>query len=134
MPSFNDKGDYISPSYYITIPSEVCWCGTIEPEAKLLYGGIAALCTDRGFCEPTYEDLAQLLKTEVENVKRWVRSLRDQKFIYLEKKTSYVRIYLNKECKKRFEALKRSEKKRLEKLASMPNDLSSFEEGQSCFY
>jgi hypothetical protein len=121
--------DTCRPSFFTIIPSEVRWCRTIESEAKLLYGDIASCCCIRGYCDASYKYLASLFDTEIENVKRWLKSLKEHKFIYIDSGEVYIRIYVNKESKKKFEDLKKQEKRRLQVESVVLADIKPPEDG-----
>ncbi len=92
------------PAYYAIIPAEVRYCKNLEPNAKLLYGEITALCNLEGFCWATNKYFADLYDVDVRTVKRWLESLKENNFIHVEstKKAfdSQRKIYINHQIKK----------------------------------
>lgn len=72
------------PSYYAIIPAHVRYCKEIEMGAKLLYGEITALASDEGYCWATNQYFADLYDIEIRTIQRWIKSLKDQKFIVVE--------------------------------------------------
>lgn len=63
------------PSYYAIIPAFVRY-SKIEPNAKLLYGEITALCESEGYCFSTNEYFAELYDVKVRVVQNWLLSLK----------------------------------------------------------
>jgi len=73
-----------SPSYYSVIPANVRYCKNLEPNAKLLYGEITALCNKEGYCWASNKYFADLYDVDESSVKRWIKSLQDENFIVIE--------------------------------------------------
>lgn len=99
-----------NPSYYAVIPAHVRYCKEIEMGAKLLYGEITSLTHAEGYCWASNQYFADLYSVDVRTVKRWLKSLSDQKYIQIEtsKKidedgiTSIRKIWISPEIKKVF--------------------------------
>ncbi len=70
-----------SPSYYAVIPANVRYCKDIEPNAKLLYGEISALCNKEGYCWANNRYFADLYGVEIRTIKMWLESLKAHNFI-----------------------------------------------------
>lgn len=69
------------PNYYAIIPAPVRYCKDITPNAKLLYGEIAALCGKEGFCWATNAYFANLYEVGASTISEWVASLSRNGFI-----------------------------------------------------
>ncbi len=87
------------PHYYAVIPADVRYCKDLESNAKLLYGEITALCNKEGYCWASNKYFAELYDVEIRTVQRWLKSLSDNKFIFIsneqdENKQSIRKIYL----------------------------------------
>jgi len=68
-------------SYYAIIPAEVRYDQSLSANAKLLYGEITALCSEKGFCWATNSYFAGLYKKDVVTISRWIAQLIDKKYI-----------------------------------------------------
>jgi hypothetical protein len=78
------------PSYYAVIPAEVRYDKNLEPNAKLLYGEITALCNRSGFCWSGNQYFADLYDVDLRTIKRWLSSLKENNYIWIEHdKTSF---------------------------------------------
>ena len=75
------------PGYYAIIPASVRYDDKITPNAKLLYGEITALCRKQGFCWATNDYFAGLYKTSEKTIGRWIKTLKDRKYIFCKDKT-----------------------------------------------
>ena len=64
-------------SYYCIIPADVLDDERIPDGAKLLYGEITALCSEKGYCFASNEYLASRRHTSVPTLKRWLNNLID---------------------------------------------------------
>lgn len=82
--SFSVENQHPKPSYYAIIPANVRYCKALEPAAKLLYGEITALCQKEGFCWATNKYFSELYDVDESTVKRWLASLKVEKFIFLD--------------------------------------------------
>ena len=103
----------LKPAFYAIIPAHVRYCKDLEPNAKLLYGEITALCQQEGYCWATNQYLADLYEVNISTIKRWITSLEDNKFIFIDHvKNGFQdqrRIWISEEIKKHFtEAQKRA--------------------------
>ena len=74
------------PSFYSIIPAHVRYCKDLEPNAKLLYGEITALCNQQGYCCAINQYFADIFKVDRRTISRWLKSLKDQKFIFINTK------------------------------------------------
>ena len=72
------------PSYYAIIPSNVRYCKDLEPNAKLLYGEITALCNKEGYCWAGDQYFADLYGAGLSTIKTWIASLKKLGFIWTE--------------------------------------------------
>lgn len=86
------------PSYYAIIPANVRYCKDLEPNAKLLYGEITALCSKEGYCWATNRYLASLFDCGLRSIQYWLASLQKNNFIVIEHESDEFnpqrRIYL----------------------------------------
>lgn len=69
-------------SYYAIIPADVRYDQDLQPNAKLLFGEITALCNDKGYCWASNQYFAELYNASIPSVKRWINALVDKKYIY----------------------------------------------------
>lgn len=69
-------------AYYAIIPANVRYDKDLAPNAKLLYGEIAALCNEKGYCWASNQYFAELYGVSVLSVKRWVNSLVTKGYVY----------------------------------------------------
>ncbi len=72
------------PSYYAIIPAVVRYCRDLEPNAKLLYGEITALCSQEGYCWATNRYFAELYDVEIRTIQYWLESLVKNNFILVD--------------------------------------------------
>lgn len=70
------------PSYYAVIPANVRYCEALQPNAKLLYGEITALCNKEGYCWASNSYFAKLYGVDTRTIRRWLSTLRENGFIY----------------------------------------------------
>lgn len=73
-----------TPTFYAIIPANVRYCKDLEPNAKLLYGEITALCNKEGYCWASNSYFATLYDVEERTIKNWLHSLKDLGFIHVE--------------------------------------------------
>lgn len=69
-------------SYYAIIPANVRYDKDLAPNAKLLYGEIAALCNEKGYCWASNQYFAKLYGVSFLSIKRWVNSLVNKGYVY----------------------------------------------------
>ncbi len=72
------------PGYYSITPAEVRYCKALEPNAKLLYGEITALCNKEGYCWASNSYFAELYEVDTRTVRRWLESLKENNFIVVQ--------------------------------------------------
>ena len=65
------------PNYYAVIPAPVRYDRELSASAKLLYGEIAALSDQRGYCWASNGYFAELYSVDKSTIKRWIGELRD---------------------------------------------------------
>lgn len=92
----------IQPSFYAIIPATVRYDKDLNPNAKLLYGEITALCKREGYCWASNSYFAELYGVSKVTISRWVKNLIDKGYIvsdikYKEgsKEIKERRLYLN---------------------------------------
>lgn len=68
-------------SYYAVIPADVRYDKALPANAKLLYGEITALCSEKGFCWASNSYFAELYDKEVRTIKRWISQLVEKGYI-----------------------------------------------------
>lgn len=71
-------------NYFAVIPANVRYDSTLNPNAKLLYGEIAALCNKHGVCWASNNYFAKLYNTTISTVSRWIKALKDKGYIVTE--------------------------------------------------
>lgn len=71
----------IQKSYYAVIPAVVRYDSRLCSGAKLLYGEITALCSEKGFCWAGNEYFAGLYGVTIRTIIRWVQELHDGGYI-----------------------------------------------------
>lgn len=64
-----------NPNYYSIIPANVRYDKELMANAKLLYGEITALCSDKGICWAGNEYFAELYSVSKETISRWISQL-----------------------------------------------------------
>lgn len=64
-----------NPSYFAIIPATVRYDKELEPNAKLLYGEISAMCNVEGFCWAENSYFAELYNVSVFTISRWISKL-----------------------------------------------------------
>lgn len=75
-------------SYYAILPANIRYDPDLPPNAKLLYGEITALCSEKGYCWASNEYFAKLYNVDKRSISRWISKLEEKK---------YIRIQINKE-------------------------------------
>jgi hypothetical protein len=95
-----------TPSFYAIIPAHVRYSKDLEPNAKLLYGEITALCSVEGYCWASNDYFAELFDVEDRTITNWLKSLKDNGFIFVETKTEGLqrerKIWVSLEIKNMF--------------------------------
>lgn len=71
-------------TYYVIIPACVRYDENLVPSAKLLYGDIAALANEKGYCWATNDYFAKLYKVSKKSISMWIKSLCAAGYIKLE--------------------------------------------------
>lgn len=71
-------------SYYAIIPAIVRYDRELNPNAKLLYGEITALCNKKGFCWATNKYFAELYNVSERTITDWIKRLEDKNYIKTE--------------------------------------------------
>lgn len=71
-------------AYYAVIPGNVRYDNSIPPNAKLLYGEITALCSEKGYCWAGNLYFSELYNVSKETVSRWVKTLADRGYITID--------------------------------------------------
>lgn len=72
-----------SPSYYAIVPARVRY-SDITANAKLLYGEITALSSEKGYCWASNKHFSDLYGVSTKQVSLWFKQLSDKKFIEIE--------------------------------------------------
>ncbi len=72
-----------NPNYYAVIPADVRYSKKLEPNAKLLYGEISALCNREGYCWANNRYFSELYGVDSRTIQRWLQSLQKENFIVL---------------------------------------------------
>jgi len=75
------KDTEVKKSYWAVIPADVRYSKKLQPQAKLLYGEISALCNERGFCWASNKYFADLYEVDTRTVQRWIASLEKDGFL-----------------------------------------------------
>jgi uncharacterized phage protein (TIGR02220 family) len=71
----------LKKGYYAIIPANVRYDENLNPNAKLLYGEITALCNEKGYCWAGNSYFANLYKKDKSTIARWIRELEDNGYI-----------------------------------------------------
>ena len=71
-------------NYFAVIPANVRYDSTLNANAKLLYGEIAALCNKHGICWATNSYFAKLYNTTNVTISRWIKVLKEKGYISIE--------------------------------------------------
>lgn len=77
--------------YDITIPANVRYSDKLTAGAKLLYGEIEFFCKRDGYCLKRNIYFAELYKTNLHTISRWIKSLHKNQFVKCRIKQKYVR-------------------------------------------
>ena len=65
----------MNKSYYAIIPANVRYDTELNPNAKLLYGEITALCNEEGYCWATNDYFAELYNVSKISISKWINLL-----------------------------------------------------------
>ncbi|MEM9674308.1 MAG: helix-turn-helix domain-containing protein [Bacteroidota bacterium] len=65
----------IQPAYPISLPAAVWQSPELSPSAKLLYGEIAYLCENEGYCPLSYSYFAERHYVTRKTIKSWLAQL-----------------------------------------------------------
>ncbi len=71
-------------SYYAVIPGFVRYDNNLVSVAKLLYGEITALCSEKGYCWATNEYFSNLYNVNKKTISRWLKGLSEAGYIAME--------------------------------------------------
>lgn len=71
-------------SYYAIIPANVRYDPDLTPNAKLLYGEITALTSDKGYCWASNNYFAKLYQVSDRSIRDWLNKLEEKKYIHRE--------------------------------------------------
>lgn len=93
------------PSFYAIIPANVRYCKDLEPNAKLLYGEITALCQKEGYCWASNAYFAELYDVDERTIRRWIESLEKNNLIFKDFESGFNgkrRLWLSREIQESF--------------------------------
>lgn len=68
-------------SYYAIIPANVRYDKNLNPNSKLLYGEITALCNEKGYCWASNKYFAELYEVSETSISLWIKKLVDNGYI-----------------------------------------------------
>jgi len=68
-------------SYYAIIPADVRYDKKLQPNAKLLYGEITALCNEKGYCWAGNAYFSDLYGVSDRTIRMWINSLEESGYI-----------------------------------------------------
>lgn len=71
------------PAYYSILPANVRYAKGLNPNAKLLYSEITALCNKDGYCWAENKHFAELYGVAEETISRWISELKKRGFIFI---------------------------------------------------
>ncbi len=71
-------------AYYAVIPASVRYDPSLSANAKLLYGEITALCSEKGFCWASNSYFAKLYEKDGRTISRWISQLIEKGYIQAE--------------------------------------------------
>ncbi len=69
-------------AYYAIIPANVRYDKDLQPNAKLLFAEITALCNDKGYCWASNKYFADLYGVSDRCVRNWIQTLVDKEYIF----------------------------------------------------
>ncbi|MVB11364.1 Helix-turn-helix domain protein [Caprobacter fermentans] len=70
-------------SYYAIIPANVRYDKSLSPNAKLLYGEITALCSEKGYCWSTNKYFSDLFGVSQKSISKWISMLAKKKYLFI---------------------------------------------------
>lgn len=73
-----------NPNYYSIVPADVRYDDDLDFGARLLYSEITALTNKKGFCFALNKYFATLYKTSEKTISRWITSLTNKGYIFVE--------------------------------------------------
>lgn len=79
----------VTPNFYAVIPAKVRYDKELVPNAKLLYGELTALTSDKGFCWATNAYFADLYDVHEKTVSEWISMLEKQGHIRIEPQSQW---------------------------------------------
>ena len=88
----------ITPGYYAVIPADVRYDKKLNPNSKLLYGEITALCNKEGYCWASNSYFAELYGCTPQSISNWIQELISENYIRTEnfpERGNLRYIYLN---------------------------------------
>lgn len=68
-------------SYYVIIPAKVRYDKKLNPNAKLLYGEIKALCNKEGYCWTGNTSFSKMYKVSKTSISKWISNLEENGYI-----------------------------------------------------
>ena len=71
-------------NYYVIIPANVRYDKNLKDKAKLLYGEIAAICNEKGYCQESNRYFAELYSVNIKTISTLIKNLIDNGYIYSE--------------------------------------------------
>jgi hypothetical protein len=70
-------------SYYAIIPANVRYDKSLSANAKLLYGEITALCSEKGYCWSTNKYFSDLFGVSQKSISKWISMLVKKKYLFV---------------------------------------------------
>ncbi len=84
----------LKKSYWSVIPADVRYCKEIPDGSKLLYSEVTALCNEKGYCWAGNDYFAELYHVDKRTISRWIGSLSDKQFIYIDQTSGRRKLFL----------------------------------------
>jgi len=85
-----EKNENISPNYFVVIPSHILDDPEIDDSTAILFGRIASLSSNKGYCYASDKYLAELTRCCTREVKRRIKKLEDRGYVRKETKKNGV--------------------------------------------